>query len=178
MINMGALALNQLLENAQDKGIELELETSALENQGVLEAVEKMSLDAMPKGARRAVNLTSFRDEAKAMRDEANRLEEANTALKNEVAALKQRLGQLERNTSSMAESKDAENQRVKTQSKELERALEEAKEEGAKRVSETTQFQQMRKLMQSQSAKIRDLRRRLERYEPDAVKEDDGEDA
>lgn len=54
---MGALALNQLLESSQDKGVELELETSALENQSVLEAVEKMSLDAMPKGGRRAVNL-------------------------------------------------------------------------------------------------------------------------
>lgn len=54
---MSALALNQLLESSQDKGVELELETSALENQSVLEAVEKMSLDAMPKGGRRAVNL-------------------------------------------------------------------------------------------------------------------------
>eukprot|EP01042_Synura_sphagnicola_P016964 gene16964-21444_t len=57
VVNMGALALNQLLESSQDKGVELELETSALENQSVLEAVEKMSLDAMPKGGRRAVNL-------------------------------------------------------------------------------------------------------------------------
>lgn len=58
---MSALALNQLLESSQDKGIELELETSALENQSVLEAVEKMSLDAMPKGGRRAVNLVRLR---------------------------------------------------------------------------------------------------------------------
>lgn len=57
---MSALALNQLLESSQDKGVELELETSALENQSVLEAVEKMSLDAMPKGGRRAVNLVRY----------------------------------------------------------------------------------------------------------------------
>ena len=36
------------------------------------------------------------------------------------------------------------------------------------------SQFQQMRKLMQSQSMKIRDLCRRLEKYEPNCVKEDD----
>jgi hypothetical protein len=30
---MGALAINQLLENSQDKGVELTLETSPLENQ-------------------------------------------------------------------------------------------------------------------------------------------------
>ena len=29
---MGALAINQLLENSQEKGVELALETSALEN--------------------------------------------------------------------------------------------------------------------------------------------------
>ena len=33
MINMGALAVNQLLVNSQDKGVELTLETAPLENQ-------------------------------------------------------------------------------------------------------------------------------------------------
>ncbi|RYH20430.1 hypothetical protein EON65_23475 [archaeon] len=33
LINMGALAVNQLLESSQLKGVELSLETSALENQ-------------------------------------------------------------------------------------------------------------------------------------------------
>jgi hypothetical protein len=174
VVNMSALALNQLLESSQDKGVELELETSALENQSVLEAVEKMSLDAMPKGGRRAVNLTSFRDEAKAMREETQRIEETNLSLQHEVSLLRQRLGQVERTSSSLADSKDAESARSKAQSKELERALEEAKEENMKRVAETTQFQQMRKIMQSQSAKIRELRTRLQMYEPDAVKNDD----
>jgi hypothetical protein len=55
-----------------------------------------------------------------------------------------------------------------------LERALHEASEEGSKRVSETSQFQQMKKMMQSQSNKLRDLRRRLQQYEPDLGKEED----
>lgn len=33
MINMGALAVSQLLESAQERGIELTLETAAIENQ-------------------------------------------------------------------------------------------------------------------------------------------------
>ncbi len=33
MINMGALAIDQLFQNAQDKGVQLALETSTLENQ-------------------------------------------------------------------------------------------------------------------------------------------------
>jgi hypothetical protein len=52
--------------------------------------------------------------------------------------------------------------------------ALNEAKDENNRRVSDTTQFQQMRRMMQSQSVKIRDLRRRLQVYEPDICKEDD----
>lgn len=173
---MGAIALNQLLTNAQDRGIELELETSSLENQSVLDEVERMSLDAMPKGGRRAVQLTSFRDEAKAMREATARLEETNASLTAEVQTLRQRLSQLERNSYSLAESKESEALRARMQVKETERALEEAKEEANKRVSETAQFQQMKKLMQSQSAKIRDLRKRLQKYEPDAVKEEDDE--
>lgn len=148
----------------------------------------------MPKGARRGVQLvsalsfmliyfilfttvyrqTSFRDEAKTIREEASRLDETNSQLRDEVAQLKQRLAMAERNNRHIAESKQQNEMIDKKQSKELERALEEAKEENAKRVSETTQFQQMRKIMQSQGAKIRDLSRRLQKYEPDAVKEDD----
>jgi hypothetical protein len=33
IINMGALAVNQLLTNSQEKGVELALETAPLENQ-------------------------------------------------------------------------------------------------------------------------------------------------
>ena len=110
--------------------------------------------------------------------EEAQRLEETNHSLQHEVNLLRQRLSLIERSSSSLAESKDQESARAKAQSKELERALEEAKEENTKRVAETTQFQQMRKIMQSQSAKIRDLRKRLQKYEPDAVKEDDDDDA
>lgn len=91
--------------------------------------------------------------------------------------SLRQRLAQLDRSAANAAESKSADDSNTRAQLRSLERSLEEAKEENNKRINETTQFQQMRKMMQSQSAKIRDLRRRLERYEPDACKEDDGED-
>lgn len=107
------------------------------------------------------------------MRDEASRLEETNARLLAEVASLRERLSRAEKNNRNLAESKHDED----VHSKDLVRALEEAKEENAKRVAETSQFQQMRKMMQSQSAKIRDLRKRLQKYEPDACKEDDDDD-
>ncbi len=55
----------------------------------------------------------------------------------------------------------------------ELERALADAKEENEKRVMDTAQFQQMRKVMQSQAKHIRDLKARLNRYEPDDTAEE-----
>ncbi len=116
----------------------------------------------------------SFKDEAKAFRDESQRLEEVKSRLQAEVSSLRDRLKRAEQSYANLAESKTQEEYLEKERERELQRALEEAKEENTKRVSETTQFQQMRKMMQSQAAKIRDLRRRLEKYEPDAVKEDE----
>lgn len=111
------------------------------------------------------------------MREQTNRLEDTNARLQAEVNSLRQRLDQTDRSLRSVAESKSAGEENDRHALRDLERSLEEAKEENNKRISDTSQFQQMRKLMQSQSAKIRDLRKRLERYEPDSVKEDDGED-
>ena len=54
---MGALAVNQLLETAQLKGLDLSIETAPLENQLLLEEVDKMSLDALPKNPKRGVAL-------------------------------------------------------------------------------------------------------------------------
>lgn len=109
------------------------------------------------------------------MREESVRLEDTNNRLQAEVNLLKHKLGMAERQE---AEGKRREDHEDKAQLRELEAALEEAKEENTKRIAETSQFQQMRKLMQSQNTKIRDLRRRLDRYEPDASKDDDGDDA
>eukprot|EP01034_Spumella_vulgaris_P021674 gene21674-27715_t len=134
-----------------------------------------MSLDALPKVSKRGVGaLTSFKDEAKAMREESSRLEDTNNRLQAEVNLLKHKLTMAERQE---AEGKRREDHEDKAQLRELEAALEEAKEENSKRVAETSQFQQMRKLMQSQNTKIRDLRQRLDKYEPDA-KDDEGDDA
>lgn len=46
-INMGALAVSQLLTSAQASGIDLQLETATIENAALLDKIERMSLDAM-----------------------------------------------------------------------------------------------------------------------------------
>jgi len=184
VVNMGALAIDQLLEDAQSKGIGLTLQTSELENQGLLEAIDSMSLDAMPRSATKNTKLASFRDEAKLQKDEAARLEETNTRLQAEVASLRKRLSKAEMNISSITESKSSiessgrsEVRHLEIEVRQLERSLEEAKEEGSRRVSESPQFRQMQTLMRNQSAKMRDLRTRLNHYEPENLKEQDDDD-
>ena len=52
--------------------------------------------------------------------------------------------------------------------------ALEKTQEENEKRVASTSQFQQMKKIMQSQAKKIAKMRKKLEKYEPDVVDEEE----
>jgi hypothetical protein len=157
ILNMGALSVSQLLESAQDKGCDLELEVAAIENVALLEAVEKFSLDAIPKARSKGLGqLTSLKDQARAQKEAQDNLEEENGKLREEVAALTRKLAIARRSKAEGKESEEA-----------LEEALREAKEENDKRVRDTNQFLTMKKLMQSQASNIRELRRRLEQYEP-----------
>ena len=56
LVNMSALAVTELLEAAQDQRIDLSFDISSLENQGLIDTIEKMSLDSMtPTAKRRSV---------------------------------------------------------------------------------------------------------------------------
>ena len=97
---MSALAVSQLLESAQDKGVELELETSALENEALLKEVDKMTLDALPtkpKIPQRLGTLKSFKDDAKALKDETGRVDEVNKRLTQQVQELQSQISLLNR---------------------------------------------------------------------------------
>ncbi len=158
IINMGALSVSQLLENASEKGTYLELETAAVENVSLLDDIEKMSLEAIPRtGGGKLGKLASLKDEARAQRDAVDAAEEMNKKLQEDNAALVRKLAIVRRSKAEGKESEEA-----------LEDALREAKEENDKRVRETNQFMTMKKLMQSQAATIKDLRNRLQAYEPD----------
>lgn len=173
VVNMGALAIDQLLFNSQRKGVDLELDCAALENQGLIQAVDQMNLDVAPKAVVRNTKLASFRDEAKLQKDQMDRLEGAKSRLEDENSSLRSRLQKAERN----AESKHSADSSSRSTILELERQLEEAKRECTLRVSETTQFRQMQKEMRNQNIKIRDLRSKLQHYEPESLKEQDDDD-
>ena len=107
-----------------------------------------------------AILQVSFKEEARAKREETERLESTNQRLQEEVTSLRARLDASDRNSraSSAAAAKgvaDVESSalgRVRA----LEDDLAEAKDELSKKVSDTAQFQQMRKMMQSQANNIR----------------------
>lgn len=140
----------------------------------MLEAIEKMTLDPIANPKRGLGQLVSLKDEAKALKDESERVDQANRELKSQLDSMRRQLFDAERKLREFdGESKAGDillNNRIKS----LESQLVDAREENNKRVSDTIQFQQMKKLMQNQSSKIRDLRIRLNQYEPDNSKEDD----
>jgi type I site-specific restriction endonuclease len=102
---------------------------------------------------------------------EASNLIKERNQIKTEVDALKARLQDAE-TRAGKAESK-AESD-IRDQIRRLERALEDAINESSRRVSETSQFKQMKAMMQTQSKKMVELRRRLNQYEPEDSKNDD----
>ena len=137
------------------------------------------------------------------MREESERVEEANRQLQAEVSALTRRLNVSEQKLAAAGTSggggerkedsgspaspvkksggrsggggagdKDREGE-LALRVEHLEDDLREAREENEKRVQDTTQFTQMKKLMQTQSSNIKDLRRRLQKYEPSDAKDD-----
>ena len=182
IVNMGTLVVGQLLEDARRKGAELEVETSALENQKLLEAVEKMTFDSLPQ-KKKIDALPSFRQDAKRMEDsnreleqQLRKLEDDSVKLSREKQELGRQISELKDRMSETLESSGKDGEENQERIRRLQDDLSEAKEENEKRVKETTQFQQMRKMMQTQSANIRDLRTRLAKYEPvdaDAKSED-----
>jgi chromosome segregation ATPase len=109
---------------------------------------------------------------------DASRLMREKNALAQEVSDLKERLDRAERaGESSRASASASARGREEDSSsrvRDLEDALADAREEGDRKVQDTAQFRQMKALMQTQAGKIRDLRYRLQRYEPDDAKDDD----
>ena len=175
IVNMGALAVNQLLEKAGDYGFELALEPSRCENQALMEAIGNISMtEAGIKSGKRGGGLKDLADSKETSnKAEYERLVAENRAMNSELAVLRARLNNSERDARDAKSAADASTSGLMLSYSDLERALADAKEENAKKVTETAQFIQMRKVMQSQAKHIRDLKSRLQRYEPDDTAEE-----
>ena len=77
--------------------------------------------------------------------------------------------------------AKEAVRDMSESSSSELQRALSDARQQISEleadmeaKLTSSKQFQQMKTMMSQKSRKVNDLRRRLQKYEPDALAEDD----
>ena len=110
------------------------------------------------------------------IKDENERLEQMNRDLQSQLADMRVRLSKAERlyrEKESETKSTD-DDSNSKQQIRNLEQLLEESKEENNKRVADTSAVRQMKTIMQTQANKIKDLTRKLQRYEPDNSKYED----
>jgi regulator of replication initiation timing len=89
------------------------------------------------------------------VQNDATKLAREKVALQNEVADLKKRLEHYEH----MAEAKGSNDRNSSAEVQRLRAELQEEREINSRRVAETPQFMQMKKLMQNQTTKIKDLR-------------------
>ena len=104
-----------------------------------------------------------MKEETRLLKEQIQSSEELNKRLQEENSDLARKLAIARRSAGEGKQSEEA-----------LEEALAEAKEENEKRVRDTNQFKQMQRIMQKQAADIRELRKRLQAYEPDDADADE----
>lgn len=199
--NMSALLMKQLLEGAEDHGATLVFDTSTVEDQALLEEVERMRVDeAFRRNSGQASRLVSIKDEHARLVEETQKLQTKNETLEGRIARLQREFTVIERERDEERGEVEALRNKIRfradgkreTPSKgeqgdkgsdDIDRALREIatlKEASETRLNEAPQFQQLKKLVASKSKQVVSLRRRLARYEPDdddAKRNDDDED-
>ncbi|CAM9199517.1 unnamed protein product [Ectocarpus sp. 4 AP-2014] len=192
--NMSALLMKQMLEDAEQQGASLAFDTSSVEDQALLEEVERMRVDgAFRRQSGQASRLVSIKDEHARLAEETQIMQAQNEALEARVAGLQQDCAILLRERDE--EKAEAANLRRKLRFKAPDKKekppkevsgdkggadVEAARQEisalqalNERRLNESPQFQELKKLVSSKSKQVVSLRRRLLRYEPD-----DGNDA
>ncbi|KAL7679302.1 putative leucine zipper transcription factor-like protein [Plasmopara halstedii] len=160
-INMMALLLRQIFIEAEDSNLVLGLDIALVEDKELLERVEKLSVSEWTSGDLSSVGALS----------------KAKVPVHSDVTAKLERKLQLE------MEQHESEIRAAKVTSKQQKEALEaiHAKEvqkeveSSRHHIAQTTQFQTMKRMVTTKNQQLQDLRRRLQRYEPDYA-EDDGE--
>lgn len=90
-VNMSVLAIQQLFEDADAQDLELQMDTSKIEDSHLIEEVEKMRVDgaaAASKSDKKKGRLVSLRDEQQRIVDQNTKLEEQVRGLRRDNEAL------------------------------------------------------------------------------------------
>ncbi|EGZ06509.1 hypothetical protein PHYSODRAFT_531334 [Phytophthora sojae] len=182
-INMMALLLRQIFVEAEDSDLALDLDIAMVEDKELLERVEQLSVSewmsgdssggaqigAMPK------NNAKVNADAEAKDKLEKRLQQEQEQHEEEIRAAKLTSKQ-EVDVLEAAHAKELRKlQRKLEQAAERVEELEKQVEDGRQHIAQTSQFQSMKRMVTTKNQQLQDLRRRLQRYEPDYA-EDDGE--
>ncbi|CAN0232998.1 unnamed protein product [Scytosiphon promiscuus] len=198
--NMSALLMKQMLEDAEQQGAALSFDTSTVEDQALLEEVERMRVDRnLRRSSAQGSRLVSIKDEHARLLEEVRTIQAKNDTLEERLIILQQDCAALSRQRDEEKQQAEVVRQKLSFQAadkgqvppKEFSgekgtpeavaalRELSALKALSEKRLNESPQFQQLKKLVSSKSQQVVSLRRRLLRYEPDDddAKRQDAED-
>eukprot|EP00743_Colponemidia_sp_Colp-15_P004213 GILK01004545.1.p1 GENE.GILK01004545.1~~GILK01004545.1.p1 ORF type:complete len:276 (-),score=79.74 GILK01004545.1:138-932(-) len=175
---MSAIYVRQLLASAQSSNVSLHGDTGILEDQRLLEDVAKIESgkhvhtpSTGVSGASRLPTLQSAFNNDPSLLNELNEMKEKNRTLTERYQQMQQQLTALAKakndgdNTAAMEDiQQDMERLRLELERKaEMVEAL---NSEAQRKLNESTQFQQLKKMIQQKNDQLKDYRARLSRYE------------
>lgn len=182
-INMMALLLRQIFLEAEDSDLALDLDIALVEDKELLEKVEQLSVSEWTSGDSRSAaaiaalprNNAKAQEQADAKAKLEKQLQQEQEQHEDEIRAARLTSKQ-EQEALEAAHAKELRRlQRKLEQANERVEELEKQVEDGRQHVAQTPQFQAMKRMVTTKNDQLRELRHRLQRYEPDYA-EDDGE--
>ncbi|TMW55380.1 hypothetical protein Poli38472_013271 [Pythium oligandrum] len=180
-INMMALLLRQIFSEAEHCRLTLELDIGQVEDKELLERVEKLSVAEWADEENSAASKASKKASAsvspsKLQQQMAKEQEERERAFRDREKQHEEEICAALHTSKSQQEEHAKEVKRLQRKLQDARDTIEELEqkvEDASQHVSQTTQFQSMKKMVTQKNQQLQDLRRRLQRYEPDV---DDGE--
>lgn len=199
-VSMNVLLLKALLETAIGRGVELSIDTSSIENETLIAEAEKIRLEARnlaePKPTFQKAVLRSLKDEHLDLVNQNTELADSNNTLRQRFNSMQQQLSMVLRTNNELKAQIDIlrhGEEQAKREAHEAAASKDDAavlrktltatrndlarlQEEAEAKLNNSKQFQQLKKILNDKNARIADLRKRLQRYEPDTLAVDDDE--
>lgn len=176
---MTALLLRQIFMEADEEELDIKLDTSVVEDRGLLEKVQRMKVDGEEESVARErkanKKITKMNEEQSELEKVVEKLKEENRVLLDKVKQSQMdcasALAKAEKRDTTVVDDGDMveEMKRLKRKLKELEKQ----KSENAKHVADSRQFQQLKAMVAKKNDQLRELRNTLLKYEPDMDADD-----
>ncbi|KAJ0408824.1 hypothetical protein P43SY_000720 [Pythium insidiosum] len=171
-INMMALLLREIFVEAEDSKLALELDIAKVEDKDLLERVEKLGVAEWVEDPSAIAKRSSSKKAA------VNPVAQRQLELEREKQSLEDEVRAARHTTQQQQEEHERELrklQRKLADARARVEQLERQAEDAAQHVSQTPQFQSMKRMVAQKNQQLQELRRRLQRYEPLGDDDDDG---